>query len=83
MDMSINQPGKKSAVAQVDDFGASRVFDRCPHLGDAVALDEDFSWLENAAGLHVEQTRRVQDDRVGGRGRGLACCIHNKRQQRR
>lgn len=64
MDVGIDQAGKKSAIAQVDDFGASRVLYRGSYLGDAFALDQDFSWLDDVAGLHVEQARRVQHDRV-------------------
>ena len=34
-------------------------------LDDAVALHEDFPWLDDLPGFDVEQARGVQHDRVG------------------
>ena len=49
MDMGVDQSGQECAIAQVDDFGAGGMLDRCAHLDDALALDENFAWLDRCA----------------------------------
>jgi hypothetical protein len=65
MDVGIDQTGKKCAIAQIDDFGASRTLDCSPDFDDAFALHQDLPWLEHAPGLDIEQARRVQHDWMG------------------
>ena len=79
---SIN-PGKKSAVPQVDDFRAGGTLDRTSHLDDAFALHQDLPRFDDAASLHIEQTRRMQHN-WSGRGRlGLACGIYDESQRQK
>ena len=65
MDVSVNQAGKQRAIAQIDYLGAGGMFHRRSELDDAFILNQDFCGLEYAAGSHVEETSRVQNDWMG------------------
>ncbi len=54
MNVRINQPGKESAIAQVDHFRTGGMLDRCPDLVDAFALHQDLRRLDHAPSLNVQ-----------------------------
>ena len=64
VDMRIDKAGKKSGVAQVNDFGAGGAGDFRADFGYGVSRDQDFAWGCDVAGFHVEQARCVEDDCV-------------------
>ena len=67
MNVRVNQAGEQRAISQVDDFCPGRPLDGSPHLGDALALNEQLARLDRAPSLYIEQPRSVQHDRVRGR----------------
>jgi hypothetical protein len=85
MHVGVDQAGEQRDVAEVDDFGALRMVDRCADGANAVAFDQDFAGLEEGAGVDLEQARGVEDDgrsvrgdpvmtqEYAGRGSGRGC----------
>ncbi len=70
MHMRVDQAGKQCGVAKIDHFGIRRMFHGCAGSHDALAFDQNFAGADDVAGLHVEQARGVQDDRMRGTRRG-------------
>ncbi len=74
------KPGQQRAIAQIDHFCASGTLDRRTHLDDAVALHQDFPWLDDATRLNVQQACRMEHDRSGRWGLRLARSVHDDNQ---
>jgi hypothetical protein len=66
MHMSVDQAGEQRGVAEVDDPGALRMVNGDAYGANAIALDQNFAWLEQGAGVHLEQAGGVEDDGCGG-----------------
>ena len=66
VNVSIDQPGKKGSVAEVDDFGAGRARDFGGNFDNGVARNQDFAGSHDVAGFNVKQARGMKDDLVRG-----------------
>ena len=64
VDVRVNQPGKKSAVSEIDDFCRRRARDFRADFFYDVGLDQDFAGGEEAARFYVQQARGVEDNRM-------------------
>jgi hypothetical protein len=67
MHMSIDKSGKQGGVAQVDEFGALRVFYRGADGTNALAFDKHLAGLEQGSGIHLKKARGVEHDGLAGR----------------
>jgi hypothetical protein len=70
MHVRVDQAGHQGAVPEIDDFRARGMFHTRSHLGDAVALNQDFAWLDDLPGFDIQQPRGMQDH---GTRCGLRC----------
>ena len=64
VNVSIDQAGKKSSVAEVDDFGAGRARDFGGDFDNGAARNQDFAGTHDVAGFNVKQARGMEDDWV-------------------
>ena len=70
----VDQAGQQRGVAEVDDFGAGRMlYRRADFYYNPVALNEDFSRLDEAAGFHVKHAGGVQTCGARDFSRSLGC----------
>jgi hypothetical protein len=73
MDVRVDQTGQQGAVAQVDDLGAGGMLYRRADFYNPVALNEDFSRLDEASGFHVKHAGGVQNCGARDCSRSLGC----------
>jgi hypothetical protein len=66
MHMRVDQPRQQRPVTKIDHLRARRMLDRRAHFHDLLALHQHFARLHDAPILHIEQTRRVQHNRMSG-----------------
>ncbi len=62
VNVRINQAGKQSAVAQINDLRSCRMFDRRAYLDDAFPLHQNFTRLYHPAVLDIKQAGSMQHD---------------------
>ncbi len=80
VDVRVNQSGQQRTIAQVYDLSASRMFHCRADFDDPVALDQDFTCLQDTPIFDVEQTRRMQHECVfGSRGLCLNWAVQHNR----
>jgi len=77
MDVGIDQAGHERPVPEIDDLDVGWTLDRRSHFDNVVALNKNFSRLDDLAGFNVEQPGSMKKDRMrcggsGLRGRGPA-----------
>jgi hypothetical protein len=71
MDVGIDQAGEQCGVAEVDDSGSLRMIHHCAGRANAVAFDQNFTGLDERAGVNLKKTGGVEHNRNRCRGRRL------------
>jgi hypothetical protein len=64
--MRIDEPRHQRRAAEVDYPGASGMIDAGSNGTDAIAFHENFSRLEDGAGVNLEKTSGMEDDGSSG-----------------
>jgi hypothetical protein len=62
MNVDVDEAGKKSGVAEVDDLRGLGMLNGFANGANAFAFDKDFAGLEDSAGVNLKQARRVEND---------------------
>ncbi len=62
VNMRVDQTRCQCRITKVDYAGILRMLNGLAHFANAFALDEDFSRLQYAARIHLEQSRGMQND---------------------
>jgi hypothetical protein len=68
MNVRVNQPWQQCRIAEIDEPRALRVLYTLAHRANTIALDQHLTGLAHHSGIHVEQSRRVQNNRCRGIG---------------
>ena len=79
--VTVDQPWHESAIAQIDDLCSRGTFDCRTDFDDAIPLDKNLAWLDQFAGLDVEQPGGMQHHRMSCRGGRLPDGIRGQNQR--